>query len=48
MSSVLKELESLPDSQDKAILLNNLSYEHAPYLIALSGYNRLLAVSGLP
>ena len=48
MSSVLKELESLPDSQDKAILLNNLSYDHAPYLIALSGYNRLLAVSGLP
>ena len=48
MSSVLKELENLPDSQDKAILLNNLSYEYAPYLIALSGYNRLLAVSGLP
>lgn len=48
MSSVLKELESLPDSQDKAILLNNFSYDHAPYLIALSGYNRLLAVSGLP
>lgn len=48
MNSLLKELESLPDSQDKAILLNNLSYEYAPHLIALSGYNRLLAVSGLP
>ncbi|MFA9378371.1 MAG: FtsX-like permease family protein [Lachnotalea sp.] len=48
MNSVMTELESLPDSNNKDILLNNLGYEDYPHLISLSGYNKLLSLSGLP
>lgn len=48
MDSVLKALEGLPESEDRDVLLNNFSDGYTPHLIALSGYNRLLAAAGLP
>ena len=48
MDSVMDKLKSFPESEDKSILLNNLSYADSPYLIELSSYNELLRLSGLP
>lgn len=48
MDSVMTALSELPESRDRDVLLNNLGYADYPYLIALSGYNELLAVSGEP
>lgn len=48
MPEVMDTLKQLPDSEDKQILLNNLSYSQSPYLISLSGYNHLLSLAGLP
>ncbi|MDC7286634.1 FtsX-like permease family protein [Blautia schinkii] len=48
MDSVEEELEKQPDSEDKEVLLNNLSYGTDPHLISLSGYNHLLEIAGLP
>lgn len=48
MDSVLRAVESLPDSEDKDVLLNNLSYVDTPHLISLSGYNKLLSLANLP
>lgn len=48
MDSVMTELSEMEESMDRDILLNNLGYVKYPYLIALSGYNQLLAVSGNP
>lgn len=48
IDSILESLNEKPDSIDKDILLNNLSYVNYPYLIALTGYNKLLKHAGLP
>lgn len=48
MDSVMDKLKSFPESEDKSILLNNLSYADSPYLIELSSYNELLRLAGLP
>lgn len=48
MDSVMSAISDLEPSEDRDILLNNLSYTETPHLIALSGYNRLLAAAGLP
>lgn len=46
MESVMESLRSLPQSEDRDVLLNNLSYVDYPYLICLSDYNRLLEAAG--
>ena len=46
MDSVMESLRSLTQSEDRDILLNNLSYATYPYLICLSDYNRLLKAAG--
>ncbi len=48
MESVFSALEQLPPSEDRDILLNNLSYATYPYLISLDSYNQLLQHAGLP
>lgn len=48
MEPVMDALKELPPSADRDVLLNNLQYTTYPYLISLSGYNRLLAAAGLP
>ena len=48
MESVMKSLAELPESDARDVLLNNLSYADYPYLIELSGYNKLLRQAGLP
>ena len=48
MDSVMESLRSLTQSEDRDVLLNNLSYVDYPYLICLSDYNRLLDAAGKP
>lgn len=48
MDSVMEALGSLAQSEERDILLNNLSYEEVPYLISLSDYNHLLESAGKP
>lgn len=48
MDSIMDKLEALPESEDRNVLLNNLSYADFPYLIELSSYNQLLRLAGLP
>ena len=48
MDAVMDSLRSLPQSEDRDVLLNNLGYATYPYLICLSDYNRLLELSGKP
>ena len=48
MDVVMDSLRSLPQSEDRDVLLNNLGYATYPYLICLSDYNRLLELSGNP
>ena len=48
MDSVMREIEKLPVSEDRDVLLNNLEYADFPHLISLSGYNELLRIAGLP
>ena len=48
MDVVMDSLRSLPQSEDRDVLLNNLGYATYPYLICLSDYNRLLELSGKP
>lgn len=48
MEPVMTALRRMPPSEDRDVLLNNLSYADYPYLIALGGYNRLLAAAGRP
>lgn len=45
--SLIQLIEALPDSQDKEILLNHMEYFTSPYLISLSGYNKILELSGI-
>lgn len=48
MDAVMESLRSLPQSEDRDVLLNTLGYATDPYLICLSDYNRLLELSGKP
>ena len=48
MAAVMDALRVMPQSEDRNLLLNNLSYVDYPYLICLSDYNRLLALAGEP
>lgn len=48
MESVMESLKSLPQSEERDVLLNNLSYVDHPHLICLSDYNRLLKAAGKP
>ena len=48
MDSVMESLNSLPQSEDRDVLLNNLSYDNNPRLICLSDYNCLLRAAGKP
>lgn len=48
MDTVMDSLGSLPESEDRDILLNNLSYADNPYVICLSDYNMLLEMAGKP
>lgn len=48
MDSVMEALVALEDSREKSVLLNNLRYATDPYMIAVSGYNQLLAAAGEP
>lgn len=48
MNSVMESLRRLPQSEERDMLLNNLSMEDNPELISLSDYNRLLEAAGKP
>lgn len=48
MDSVMESLSNLTQSEDRDILLNNLSYADYPHLICLSDYNDLLKAAGKP
>ena len=48
MDTVMEWLERYQDSEEGKVLKNNLQYQTAPRLIALSGYNELLEAAGLP
>lgn len=48
MPSLMSAVSEEKPSEDRDVLLNNLSYASYPHLISLSGYNRLLAIAGLP
>lgn len=48
MDSVIDALRAMSPSEDRDILLNNLSYATYPNLICLSDYNRLLRLSESP
>lgn len=46
MEEVMNWLEDQPESDEKDVLLNNLSDATYPHVIALSGYNQLLEAAG--
>lgn len=48
MDPVMESLNTLPQSEDRDVLLNNLSYDNNPRLICLSDYNCLLRAAGKP
>lgn len=48
MDTVTNALSSLPQSEDRDILLENLGSSTYPHLLCLSDYNRLLELSGNP
>ncbi len=48
MKVIMEKLESMKQSEERDILLNNLGYATYPYLICLSDYNRLLELAGQP
>ncbi len=48
MESVIDALRQLPQSEDRDVLLNNLSYTDKPYLLCQSDYNTLLEAAGKP
>ena len=48
MDSVMESLRGFAQSEERDILLNNLSMEDNPELICLSDYNRLLEAAGKP
>lgn len=48
MESVMEALRAMPESEARDVLLNNLSYETAPYAIPLSEYNQICVLSKQP
>ena len=48
MDPVLEAISGMEDSEEKQQLENILMYAEYPYIISLSGYNRLLEAAGLP
>lgn len=48
MDVVMNLISAMPATEDRDILLNNLSYMTYPHLIALSSYNELLDAAGRP
>lgn len=46
VASLIEAVEMQPSSRDKDILINNLKYFDYPYLISVSGYNRILTLAG--
>ena len=46
LDQVMKAAEAQPDSSGKEKLLNNLSFAGSPYMISLSGYNKIRTLSG--
>lgn len=48
MEAVMSALREMQPSEDRDVLLNNLSYATYPYLISASSYNHLLSAAGLP
>lgn len=48
MEPVMTALQALPSSENRDVLLNNLSYATCPYLISLESYNALLRAAGEP
>lgn len=46
MEHAKKILQQEPESTEKEVLLNNLSYTNSPHVISLSGYNQLLMLAG--
>lgn len=48
MEALMSDLQAMPSSEDRDVLLNNLEYETFPHLISLSSYNQLLQAAGLP
>lgn len=47
MDNVLNVLQQMEGSDDRDVLINNLSYETYPYLISLSSYNHVLEAAQL-
>lgn len=48
MRAVLEQVNRLPESREKDVLMNQLGYVDSPYLLSLSGYNQLLALAQQP
>lgn len=46
LDQVMKAAEAQPDSSGKEKLLNNLSFAGSPYMISLSGYNKIRTLAG--
>ena len=45
-AELYEAVKAQEDSQGREVLLNNLQYFDEPYLISLSGYNRILKLKG--
>lgn len=43
---MIKTLKTLPVSESRDILMNNMGYVDSPYMVKLSGYNHLLEAAG--
>ncbi len=48
MEPLMKALESLPESENRDMLINRFSVSDNPYLLCLSDYNKLLELAGKP
>lgn len=46
LDQVMEAAEAQPDSSGKEKLLNNLSFAGSPYMISLSGYNKVRTLAG--
>lgn len=46
VDNVISALENIDASDDRDVLINNISYMTYPYLIQLSAYNRVLSAAG--
>lgn len=46
--SLIEAIKDQKDSEEKAVLLNNMQYFTSPYLISVSDYNNILKLGGKP